>query len=196
MRNIIKCCLVIIFLISIMANTQVENSDKSKESNTKLETFLSKKGISFIKENYELGNFPLVTPYLYTIEFKAVIIYEIGQEQQKIRGIMIEITLAGATRPVEPEIAFIDYEELESLSKAIQNMLDLSMKWKNNEKDIEFIYSTKDNFYIGFTQDGNRQSAFAQIGYFGKIIHIFNSMDDLSSVKSAVDKGLSLLKEK
>lgn len=88
-------------------------------------------------------------------------------------------------------------DEMESLSKALQYMISLSAKWKDTKKAYtEIIFTTKGDFNLGFYQQGTEQSAFSSSGYIGKASCFFSSMQDLSSVKSIVDKGLKILNEK
>jgi hypothetical protein len=47
----------------------------------------------------------------------------------------------------------LDYEEIESMAKAVDYMIDLSEKWKAENKEYsEVIFHTKGNLKIGFFQ--------------------------------------------
>jgi len=81
--------------------------------------------------------------------------------------------------------------------KAIDYIVDLSVKWKDIEKEYtEIIFSTKGDFMIGFYQKGNKQAAFSSSGRIGKANCFFTSLEGLDSVKAITDKGLKLLNEK
>ena len=177
----------------MIASAQGENEGEPKEPPTKLEAFLAKKGNLIVKDFYKLGE--VAGRYGSKIEFSALVIYEPGQESQRIRGLKIDITEGGKYE--RSNTSFLDLEEIESLSKALEYMGDLSAKWQNIKKEYtEVVFSTKDDFNIGFYQIGSEQVSFSTIGYIGKATCFFFSMQDLNSVKTIADKGLKLLNEK
>ena len=185
-------CLIscILLLVPVLASAQAVKSAKAKEPATKLEEFLAKKGKLIVKEFYDLGE--VTGRYGSKIELKALVIYEPGDNSQRVRGLKIEITEGG--RYEKSNTAFLDLEEVESLSKAIGYMTNLSSKWKGiNKKYTEIIFSTKGDFQIGFYQKGTKQAAFSSAGYIGKTRCFFASMNDLNSVKVHADKGIEIL---
>ncbi|MBP8991441.1 MAG: hypothetical protein KBG82_05630 [Spirochaetes bacterium] len=187
---IVLCALV---LLPMIVSAQGENEGEPKEPPTKLEAFLAKKGNLIVKDFYKLGE--VAGRYGSKIEFSALVIYEPGQESQRIRGLKIDITEGGKYE--RSNTSFLDLEEIESLSKALEYMGDLSAKWQNIKKEYtEVVFSTKDDFNIGFYQIGSEQVSFSTIGYIGKATCFFFSMQDLNSVKTIADKGLKLLNEK
>ncbi len=187
---IVLCALV---LLPMIASAQGENEGEPKEPPTKLEAFLAKKGNLIVKDFYKLGE--VAGRYGSKIEFSALVIYEPGQESQRIRGLKIDITEGGKYE--RSNTSFLDLEEIESLSKALEYMGDLSAKWQNIKKEYtEVVFSTKDDFNIGFYQIGSEQVSFSTSGYIGEATCFFFSMQDLNSVKTIADKGLKLLNEK
>ena len=187
---VVLCALV---LLPLIASTQVKKEDEAKEPATKLEAFLAKKGKLIVKDFYKLGE--VAGRYGSKIEFSALVIYEPGQESQRIRGLKIEVTEGG--RYERSNTSFFDLEEIESLSKVLEYMGGLSAKWEDIKKEYtEVVFSTKGDFKIGFYQTGSEQAAFSSSGYIGKASCFFSSMQDLSSVKTIADKGLKLLSEK
>lgn len=184
------CALI---LVPLIVSAQVKKEGETKEPATKLEAFLAKKGRLMVKDFYEIGE--VAGRYGSKIEFKALLIYEPGQESQRIRGLKIEVTEGG--RFERSNASFLDLEEIESLSKAIEYMISLSAKWKGiNKEYTEVVFSTKGDFKIGFYQKGTNQAAFSSSGYIGKASCFFSSMQDLSSMKAMADKSLKLLSEK
>jgi hypothetical protein len=156
-------------------------------------SYRAKKGRLIVKDFYKLGEVAGV--YGSKIEFEGLVIYEPGLESQRIRGLKIKVT--GGGRYKRTNTSFLDLEEIESLSKALEYMTGLSAKWRSTNKEYtEVVFSTKGDFNIGFYQIGIKQSAFSSSGYIGKVSCFFSSMKDLSSVKAIVDKGLKLLSKK
>lgn len=117
-------CFVIMLMV-LSASAQV--MEKDKELATKLEAFLAKKGKLIIKEFYELGR--VDGRYGSKIEFTALVIYEPGQENMRFRRLKIQVTEGG--RYEKEDTSFLDLEEIESLSKALDYMVDLSGKWND-----------------------------------------------------------------
>ena len=158
-----------------------------------MEEFLAKKGKLIVKEFYDLGE--VTGRYGSKIELKALVIYEPGQDIQKEMGLKIQVTEGGKYE--KSSTSFLDLEEVESLSKAIGYMANLSTKWKDiNRKYTEIIFSTRGDFQIGFYQKESKQAAFSSAGYIGKTRCFFASMNDLNSVKLLTDKGIEILKGK
>ncbi|MCK4822229.1 hypothetical protein KA005_41080, partial [bacterium] len=107
----------------------------------------------------------------------------------------IEVTEGGTN--ARTRASFLDLEEIEGLSKAIDYMISLSKKWKDVQKDYtEVVFSTQGDFKIGFYQKGNKQKAFSSSGRFGVVSAHLSTMEKLSSIKVMADKGLNLLSEK
>lgn len=186
---IILCAVVLTFPKTL---AQIKTEDQPKEPTTKLEAFLTEKGKLIIKEFYELEKF--VGKHGSIIKFSALIIYEPGEEPIKTRGLQIKITETG--RYEHSKVAFLDLEEVESLSKAIAYMLDLSLKWKDTNKEYtELIFSTKGDFQIGFYQEGTKTAGFSSCGYINKARYFF-PIKNLNSIKITIDKGIKLLSEK
>lgn len=193
MKKILIATLCVFVLVPFIASAQVKGEGKTKEPATKLEAFLAKKGKLIVKDLYKLGE--VAGRYGSDIEFKALVIYEPGQEGQRIRGLKIEITEGGTYE--RSNTSFLDLEEIESLSRAIEYMVSLSAKWKGiNKEYTEIVFATKGDFNIGFCQKEAEQVAFSSIGYIGEASCLFSSMQDLNSVKVIADKGLKLLSEK
>lgn len=152
--SLLLCCFVIMPIV-LSASAQV--MEKEKEPATKLEAFLATKGKLIIKEFYELGK--VNGKYGSKIEFTALVIYEPGEENKRVRGLRIQVTEAG--RYKKEDTSFLDPEEIESLSKALDYMVDLSGKWNDiKKKYVEVVFSTKGDFNIGFYQEEAKQVAF------------------------------------
>ena len=191
--SVLFCFLVFVHGTSL-ALAQVKAEDKEKELTTKLALFLAEKGKLIIKEFYKLGK--VGGSSRSKIEFTAVVIYEPGQEDERLRGLQIEVTTSGGTY-VKRETSFLDLEEIEGLLKAIDYIVNLSKEWKDVQKEyIETVFSTKDDFRIGFYQEGIKQKAFASSGTYGRVFCRFPMLQKLSSIKDIADKGLNLLNEK
>ena len=193
MKKILIAALCSLIFMPLIASAQVEEKGTGKEPATKLEAFLAKKGMLIIKDSSELGE--VAGRYGAKIAFAALVIYEPGQESQRVRGLRIEV--AEGERYERSNTSFLDLDEIESLCKAIEYMITLSEKWKGISKEYtEVVFSTKGDFNIGFYQKGTEMHAFSSSGYIGKASCFFSSMQDLSSVKAIADKGLKMLRER
>lgn len=153
---------------------------------------LTQKGKLIIEEHYELGEVAGDLEFGEKIEFTSLVIYEPGEESKKVRGLKITFIFS---KPREISYyAFLDLDEIEGISKAIEYIVNLSNKWKNTEKEYtEISFSTKDDFQICFFQNKTEQEAMSFIDRHGIV---FSSPQDLNSVKALLTKGLNLLSEK
>ena len=161
---------------------------------TKLQKFLSQKGSLIIKDFYTLGNLPGL--YSTEMRFNAIVFYEPGKEEERVKGLKIEIA-EPKTYGENSESAFLDLEELESLSKALQYMSNLKENWKDKPKEYtEVIFETKGNFKSGFYKQKNEVNAFASCGYINSAHFYFKATDELLGIKNKIDEAIALLKSK
>jgi len=186
-------CFLVFVLGTFLASAQIKDEDKEKELTTKLELFLAEKGKLIVKEFYELGK--VGGSYGSKIELTAIVIYEPGRKDERVRGLRIKII--GGGKYERKGTSFLDLEEIEGLSKAIDYMISLSKKWKTIQKNYtEVMFSTQGDFQIGFYQEGIKQKAFSSSGRIGSVSAHLSTMEKLSSIKAMADKGLNLLSEK
>lgn len=186
MRNRLLILLLLLPLFITFGSPGHTQEEKSKEPATKLEAFLKKKGLLIVKDLYKLGSVGGVT-------INALVAYQPGQESQRLRGITIEVSEYLGERRWRSNTSFLDFEETQGLSKAIDYMIDLSEKWKDIDKEhTEVIFFTKGDFQIGFYQEGTKQKVLASSGYIAQTL----SIKHLTSIKAFVDNGAELLKGK
>jgi hypothetical protein len=193
-----KKILFLIFVFFIFCHSiilaQNTKEEKTEKASTTLEKFFTKKGNLIIKDFYRLGD--ISCKYGGKMELNAIVVYEPHQENQKIKGFKIEISKEESYGE-NSNISFLDFDESKSLSDAVGYMISLIEKWKDiNKEYTEVIFSTKGDFQIGFYQEGVKQGFFSSSGYIGKVWCSFSSIQDLTSVKNMVDKGLQLLTKK
>ena len=186
----LSICLFVFFSSVVFA--QENQEQKKSEPATKLEIFLAKKGTLIVKDFYNCG---VVTgSFGAYISFDALFIYEPGKETEGIRG--LRATVHEGVQLEKEETSFLDFEEVESLSDALQYIISLSIQWDREKKEYtEVIFSTKGNFQVGFYQEGISQHAFVNGGYI-RTAKCFFSTDDFEIMKTIVNKVLEKLKTK
>jgi hypothetical protein len=170
---------------------------------TKLEAFIATKGELVVKEFYELGAFSGQLGSLMKID--AAVVYQPGREQQRLRGLRIQVTSSG--RVENTQTSFLDLDEVESLSNALGYLADAETNKKGTTgltiaggivaapPYTEFEFSTKDDFRIGFFRRINETSAYAVSGRINPA-RLFFKPSDFLTIKGLVDKGLTILKAK
>lgn len=189
MRKLI-CFLLLFLVLPVIAHSQPTkvDSEGKQEPATKLEQFLSKKGRLYVKDFFEAGE--VSGSYGQHVTVTSVNLYEPGKEKEKSRGLKIEVYEGG--RLEKTHSSFLDIEEVESLSKAIEYMVKLIENFKGTNREYtEVIFATKGGFKIGFYQKGNEFQAFASSGFIGGTT-CFLSQSALSEVKTVINNGLAL----
>jgi|SRR4030042_2562661 hypothetical protein len=189
--------LFVVFVIlgfSSLAYSQQQNKKElaeKAEPATKLEQFLSKKGRLYLKDFSDAGS--VSGQYGTNISIKALIVYEPGKEIEKLRGLKVEVYEGG--RLEKSNTSFLDIDEAESLSKAIDYMVNLFNKFKDTNREYtEVIFSTKGDFKVGFYQKGSSFTAFASSGYIRET-SCFLPIESLGQLKAVIDKGIMLAKK-
>ena len=165
--------------------------EKAQEPPTKLEAFLAKKGKIIVKDFYPAGELQKMGH----MKLDGLVVYEPGQEAQRVRGLRVEVTEAG--RLERENGSFLDLDEVESLSKAISYMESLSQKWANGSGApySEVIFQSKGDFQLGFYQQGSKTGAFAKSGTIGSTTMFFD-LGDLPRIKQMVDAADATLQQK
>jgi len=194
MKKVLVVIWLHIFAFTPLILLAQETQDaKEKEPATKLERFLAKKGTLIIKDIYNCGN--ISGMYGSRVLLKVIVIYEPGKETERVRGLKIEVS--ENSKFEKNNASFLDFEEVESLSKALLYMLDLAQKWENIEKEYtEVVFSTKGYLDVGFFQKSKVQTPFVSSGYVNKSMSFDNTLGYLISLKNFIDKALEVLKEK
>ena len=149
---------------------------------TKLEAFSSKKGLLLIRDSnvsgrivrynvgkeQKIGVFKTyeeqkaVTDYDYSqyAEITAAAVYEPSKENNKVKGINIYVADL-KSRVASSSISTLDVEETESLSQALDYMINLSKKWKGQDLgDKRASFKTVDNFEVSLSQDAKGEQSF------------------------------------
>lgn len=188
-----KRALVIVLFVIVYGAAYAEAPPKEQEPATKLEQFYSKKGHLIIRDFYDLDTIPGATGG--KAELQALCIYEPGKPD-KVKGMKIEVT--EGDRMAKSNHAFLDYDEMISLVKALEYIMQTSRQWQGEQREYsEMIFSTKGNFSIGmYQQAGQPQRFFIEIGYVYKVHYFTGLTEDIDQMKKAVQKGIMLLDKK
>jgi|ERR1017187_2259314 hypothetical protein len=164
---------------------QDKSGEKTAEPATKLESSLAKRGRLILTDSYELGTMVAVGE----MKMDALVIYEPGAEQQRIRGIRIVVSVVR-----QSSTSFLDMEEIDSLSKAIEYMTILAGAWNagNRDADRKVTFSTRGDFSLSFYHNKSETSGFASSG----AVMCFFELKDLRTLKEMIDKGSAILQTK
>jgi hypothetical protein len=187
--------LLLVVLISgtTLSQTQTQTDEQqAKSPTTKIGSFLAKKGRVVVKDFYTVGT--VYGRYGTSVELSGLVIYEPGQEAQRIRGLKIQVK--GGGRIESENSSFLDFDEAESFAKAISYLTSTLTTWKTVDKEYtEITFSTKDNFSLGFYQKGRGQTCFSESGNVGKSTCFFEDVD-LATLQQMADKAVAILKQK
>lgn len=185
--------LLLMLMLAVVVFGSTLASAAEQPPATKLETFLSSKGTMLAKDYYDMG--VVFASYGDKITLTALVIYQPGRENERLKGMSVEITTSGTYS--KSNTAFLDMEEIKSVSDSLAYISSAAEQWKAAPREYsELVFITKGDFKIGFYQDGTKQVPFASCGNIGKVSCFFKSMDELKNLKEMFDKALNLLKEK
>lgn len=199
-----------VMFFSCSEKEKISNKSDQKDSlltKTKIEEFLAKKGTLFIKDFYQMGNLTSDTRIFGKLEFRAIVIYKPDSKADSIKGMKVEVFAKEYyvySSYDKSETAFLDLEELQELSNAIQYMIKLVDKWNEIKQEYtEVTYQTVGNFQLVlFPQKQEKegteklflvvQAGYSKIGcYFEKDIPLA-----LKTIKEKIDNGIKKLNNK
>jgi hypothetical protein len=157
---------------------------------TKLEAFAAKTGALLTTERYALSR--IYGENSCSVRFQVVIMYASGQEAQKLGGLRVEITPAGAK---EPTVSYMDLDELPILSRAIDSMLDLNQKGTafTNPASRELSFSSAGGLRLAMVQRDSQREFVVNHVYSGSSC-VVNRDTSVIELKTAIDKVLQDLR--
>src|SRR5262249_20542565 len=119
---------------------------------TKLEIFAARTNAVLTTENYFVPG--ISGDDGCRVRFQAIIMYESGREAQKVRGLKVEIVVPQQNKEEQNVILYVDFEELEPLSRAITTMLDVTQRGTALPNPIakEVSYTTTGGLTLAMVQ--------------------------------------------
>jgi hypothetical protein len=125
---------------------------------TKLEQFAMRKDALIATESYYVQS---LSGDNCNVRFQAIILYEPGRENEQLRGVKIQMT-EGQQRVKDAPVAvsYVDFDELNGLSRAIGVMLDMTQKGRSLANPVakEMSFSTMGGLTLTMVQrDTERQ---------------------------------------
>jgi len=157
---------------------------------TKLETFAAKAGTLLSTERYALSR--ISGENSCTISVQVVVMYAIGQEAQRMGGLRVDITPAAGK---DPTVSYIDLDELPTMSRAIDSMLDLNQKGTafTNPASRELAFSSAGGLRLSMVQSDSRREFVVNHVYTGTSC-VINRDSSVIELKTAIDKVLQDLR--
>jgi hypothetical protein len=151
---------------------------------TKLEALAAKSGTLLATETYALLR--IYGEKSCNIRLQVIIMYEVGREAEKLRGLRVEIADPAQKETVT---AYIDLDELENLSKAISSMLDLNQKGTSftNPASKELFFSSTGGVRVAMLQRDTEKELVVS-NTFAPGSCVVNRETSVVELKTAIDK--------
>jgi len=193
----IQFLFVIFCMICIVSHSYADDNkpmDKRQdESPSKLENFLSKKGVIYVKDFYDLGDIGGDGA-----EFKALVCYELNLESVKLKGIWIRISSYDDVRYrkkyLTSNVSFIDLYEAEILSSTLKKMMSIYNNSKNKTIDFQKVYrsASDDNVVVTLVHESDNVTIYITNGGIQR--NTFSGdIKKLNELISILDNGIKLL---
>jgi hypothetical protein len=157
---------------------------------TKLEAFAAKTGTLSATETYSLLG--ISGEKSCNIRFQVIVMYEIGREADKVQGLRVEISDPGRKNRA---VAYVDLDELDNLSRAINSMLDMNQKGTSftNPASKEMSFSSTGGLKLAMVQrDTERELVVSH--RFEDVSCVVNRDTSVIELKTAIDKVLQDLR--
>jgi hypothetical protein len=189
----------ICLIVSIIGCNQENKPEPQNESGTKLEKFVSRKGITFVRDLYHIKP-DISNSSNKALKLEGVVIYEPDKENERLKGLKINVCEKKPAEESEPlactDYWYLDLDEVENLSKALEYIREFSNEWKNVQReDTSVTYMSKGDFIIRFNQWDTNQEVYLPYQN-NKEKFFFDNIDSLAAFKEQVDNSLKLIREK
>ena len=184
---------LVIFCIMGCPSILAAEAQQSTPS-TQLEAFSSKTGEIVVKDSYAIGT--ITGEYGSRVKILAEVIYSPGKEQQRVKGMRVELYDGGKFE--KTAICFLDMDELNEFSKACLYIDDLMNKWKDTSRQYtEVTFYSKDKLKFGFYHEETEQQAFIEGGTVNRPTCFLGSgIDKLALLNQYTSKAIELLSQK
>ncbi len=195
-RKIILLLVVISFFVMCSREMKPE---PQIETGTKLEKFVSKKGVTFIRDLYHIKP-DIINGSNQVLKLEAAVVYQPEIEHDKLKGLKISVceqkTTEGTGSLLCPDYWYLDLDELNGLSKALEYIHEFSNEWKTiKREDTSVTFISKGDFIIRYNQWDINQIVYVPFQN-NKEKFYFDRFDDLLVFKTQVDNAVKLLNEK
>jgi hypothetical protein len=157
---------------------------------TKLEAFAAKTGTLSATETYSLLG--IYGEKSCSIRLQVIIMYEIGREAEKVQGLRVEISDLTRKNTV---VAYVDLDELDNMSRAINSMLDLNQKGTSftNPASKEMSFSSTGGLKLAMVQRDTEKELVVS-HRFEDVSCVVNRDTSVIELKTAIDKVLQDLR--
>lgn len=182
-----KTCRIVAFLLLVVALASASVSAESTPP-TRLESYMLSKGLTIVKDYYEVGR--VEAKYDDELVVKVLAVYEPGKEAQKVKGIALTVL---NTEDSKSQTAYIDADELPALSKSLAYMITTAGQWKNLTREYSEVgFVTKDQCEVGFYHLDTNQSAYIYAGREESLAAFFE-IGSLADIKTVIDKATQVM---
>ncbi|HEY6356596.1 MAG TPA: hypothetical protein VIX35_00045 [Vicinamibacterales bacterium] len=125
----------------------------------------------------------------------AVVAKDVMPGANRLRGIRVEVRDQGP--PDRIRTSYVDFGELAGLSQALMQMVTAASQWTGREdtRAMDARFATAGGFVLGFHQDSRDQQVYVSAGLVDPARRACN-VQDLATIKTAVEDAIVLLKEK
>jgi hypothetical protein len=134
---------------------------------------------------------------VYTVlNFNALVATNPLQDKVKVKGLRLEVSKQEKYTE-NSKIVFLDMEEIEALTKAIDYLSSKLTEYAKEERSYtEIEYTSNDGLQIGFAQEKLKQTLYLQIGKVSPIMMLPRDIYDLVLIRKSLDSASTLLKSK
>lgn len=182
-----------------MCSQKIKPEQKHVETGTKLEKFVAKKGVTFIRDLYHIKP-DIINNSNKALKLEAVVVYRVETENEKLKGLKISVcdqkTAEGTESLFCSDYWYLDLDELEGLSKALMYIHEFSNEWKTiKREDTSVTFISKGDFMIRFNQWDINQVVYVPFQN-NKEKYYFDNLEALLVFKTQVEKAITILNEK
>lgn len=159
--------LIVLFVTPASSQSYVNKGS----NNTKISQLLEKSNTMTSIKNWDLGEIDGENKF--KVRFQAI---EVGDNQVSDITKGIKVTVFNDNKKTEAQLAslfyfdrlvtYIDKDEYEAILTSLNYMINTLNIWDNEKMDEgQIYYTTNDNFYFGFNQEGKKQLGIMKIGF-------------------------------
>lgn len=167
---------------------QVDKGEKTE--GTKVERFLSMKGILIVRDYHSVGK--LKPSYGRLVEVKVVKLYTPGDERSESFGVRFEREASGEYG--SDHIVWLDYDEAKEVVESLSYMGNMATKMAGESVEYtEIEFKTKGDFSAGFYQKETKQAAFIRLSSYGEGALVSINMSQIQELHDLVEAATKKL---
>ncbi|HET7696273.1 MAG TPA: hypothetical protein VFK57_11235 [Vicinamibacterales bacterium] len=156
---------------------------------TRIETLLTTPNLVLVADYYRID-----MRFGPNMRIDALVVEAVGS-RARLKGLRVQVR-DPETRGRQEGTSYIDFDELQALSRGLTSMAELAEKWNHDDRQAtELSFTTSGGFRLAIRQSARIPRAYLSTGLLDPVVTSIE-LAELPTLKQAFDQALTILNSK